>query len=56
MEHRYVHLEKFLTPTVDFQALQILRQLFTGTWGGDMLGDDHLSVTVNGIVYSSEFI
>jgi hypothetical protein len=45
---------EILIPTVDFQSTTDTTPSITGTWGGDMLGDDYLSVTVNGIVYSSE--
>lgn len=43
-----------LTPTVNTLTTTNPSPTITGTWGGNMLGDDSLIVTVNGITYSQE--
>lgn len=45
---------EILTPTVISQTTTNTSPTISGTWGGSMLGDDSLSVTVNGITYSQE--
>ncbi|MFC5682491.1 T9SS type A sorting domain-containing protein [Flavobacterium sp. MAHUQ-51] len=45
---------EILTPTVTAQTTSNTSPTITGTWGGSMLGDDSLIVTVNGISYSQE--
>jgi hypothetical protein len=45
---------QILTPTVDSLTTTDSTPTISGTWGGRMLGDDSLSVTVNGITYSQE--
>lgn len=41
-----------VTPTVDSQTTEDTTPLITGSWGGIMLGDDTLTVTVNGTNYN----
>jgi len=43
-----------LTPTVISQSTTNTSPTISGTWGGSILGDDTLTVTVNGITYSEE--
>jgi len=43
-----------LTPTVISQTTTNTSPTVSGTWGGTMLVDDSLTVTVNGITYSQE--
>ena len=45
---------EILTPTVNFLTTTETTTTITGTWGGDMLGDDSLSITVNGKTYTEE--
>lgn len=45
---------EILTPTVISQTTTNTSPTISGTWGGTMLGDDTLTVTVNGITYSQE--
>lgn len=45
---------EILTPTVDSQTTTDTTPVISGTWGGSMLGDDELSVTINGITYTEE--
>jgi len=45
---------EILTPTVNALTTTNPSPTITGTWGGSMLGDDSLKITVNGIVYSEE--
>ena len=45
---------EILTPTVNLQNTTDTTPVISGTWGGNMLGDDYLTVTINGIVYSDE--
>lgn len=45
---------EILTPTVIDQTTINASPTIKGTWGGYMLGDDSLSVTVNGVTYSQE--
>lgn len=45
---------EMLSPTVNYQTTSDTTPVISGTWGGDMLGDDQLSVTVNGITYTHE--
>ena len=45
---------EILTPTVVSQSTVDTTPIITGTWGGAMLGDDHLTVTVDGVPYTSE--
>jgi len=45
---------KILTPTVISQTTTNTSPTISGTWGGSMLGDDSLTVAVNGITYSQE--
>jgi hypothetical protein len=45
---------EILTPKVDSQTTTDTTPVISGTWGGDMLGDDHLTVTVNGVTYSQD--
>ncbi|NVJ64670.1 MAG: hypothetical protein HWD84_10645, partial [Flavobacteriaceae bacterium] len=42
-----------IIPTVDSLTTTSSNFTLTGTWGGDFGGDDSLSVTVNGITYTS---
>lgn len=41
-----------LSPTVDNQVTEDTTPIITGAWGGRMLGDDTLLVTVNGTTYT----
>ena len=43
-----------VTPTVDFLTTENSTPTLSGTWGSAMLGDDSLSVTLNGNVYTTE--
>ena len=43
---------EILTPTVDLLTTTDATPVISGTWGGSMLGDDHLAVTINGITYT----
>ena len=43
-----------ISPTVISQITINHSPTISGTWGGSMMGDDTLSVTVNGITYSQE--
>jgi len=45
---------EILKPTVIAQTTTNASPTISGTWGGTMLGDDTLSVTVNGVTYSQE--
>jgi len=45
---------EILTPTVNFLTTTDTTTTITGTWGGEMLGDDSLSITVNGKTYTEE--
>jgi hypothetical protein len=45
---------EILTPTVNSQTTTVTTPVISGTWGGEMLGDDHLTVTINGVTYSQE--
>jgi hypothetical protein len=45
---------EILIPTVTSQSTTNTSPTISGTWGGAMLGDDTLTVTVNGIAYSEE--
>lgn len=45
---------EILTPTVNTLTTTDTTPTISGTWGGSMLGDDSLSVTVNGITYTNE--
>lgn len=45
---------EILTPTVNQLTTEDPSPTLTGTWGGNMLGDDSLSVTVNGNTYGVE--
>ena len=45
---------EILAPTVNLLSTTDTTPVITGTWGGEMLGDDHLTVTINGITYSEE--
>ena len=45
---------EILTPTVNFLTTTETTTTITGTWGGNMLGDDSLSITVNGKTYTEE--
>jgi hypothetical protein len=45
---------EILNPTVNSQTTIDTTPIISGTWGGDMLGDDELSVTINGITYTEE--
>ena len=45
---------EILTPTVISQTTTNTSPTISGTWGGTMLGDDSLTVTVNGVTYSQE--
>ena len=45
---------EILRPTVNSLTTDDTTPVISGTWGGYMLGDDHLSVTVNGITYTDE--
>ena len=42
-----------VTPTVDFLTTEDTTPTITGTWGSTMLGDDSLSITLNGTVYTT---
>jgi hypothetical protein len=41
-----------VTPIVDNLITEETTPTLTGTWGGDMLGDDELSILLNGTVYT----
>lgn len=41
-----------VAPTVNFQTTEDTTPVITGTWGGNMMGDDTLSVTVDALVYT----
>ena len=41
-----------VTPKVYSQLTEDTTPIITGTWGGRMLGDDTLSITVNGTIYN----
>ena len=43
-----------VTPTVDFLSTENSSPTLTGTFGSTMLGDDSLSISVNGNVYTTE--
>lgn len=43
---------EILTPTVNPLSTEDTSPTITGTWGGNMLGDDRLTVTVNNVTYS----
>ena len=43
-----------VTPTVDFLSTENSSPILTGTFGSTMLGDDSLSISVNGNVYTTE--
>lgn len=43
-----------VTPTVDNLITDNLNPILTGTWGGSMLGDDSLAITVNDITYTED--
>ncbi len=45
---------EILKPTVNSQTTTDTTPVISGTWGGEMLGDDTLTVTINGITYSQE--
>ena len=45
---------EILTPTVVSQTTTNTSPTVSGTWGGTMLGDDSLTVTINGITYSED--
>ncbi|WP_298363699.1 T9SS type A sorting domain-containing protein [uncultured Lutibacter sp.] len=45
---------EILTPTVNKLTTEDTSPRITGTWGGTMLGDDSLTVTVNGYTYGVE--
>ena len=45
---------EILRPTVISQTTTNTSPTISGTWGGTMLGDDTLTVTVNGITYCQE--
>jgi hypothetical protein len=45
---------EILRPTVISQTTTNTSPTISGTWGGTMLGDDSLTVTVNGVTYSQE--
>lgn len=45
---------EILTPIVNSQTTTDTTPVISGTWGGEMLGDDHLTVAINGITYSQE--
>lgn len=45
---------QILTPTVISQTTTNTSPTISGTWGGRMLGDDTLTVAVNGVTYSQE--
>jgi len=44
---------EIITPTVNPSTTTTTSPTITGTWGGKMLGDDNLSVTVNGTIYTT---
>jgi hypothetical protein len=43
---------KIVTPTVNQLSTEDTTPTISGTWGGVMLGDDSLSITINGITYT----
>ena len=45
---------EIVTPTVNTQTTENPLPTITGTWGSSMLGDDSLSVTVDGLTYTTE--
>jgi hypothetical protein len=45
---------EILAPTINQLTTEDASPTLTGTWGGEMLGDDSLTVTVNGYTYGVE--
>lgn len=45
---------EIVAPIVNFQTTEDTTPIISGTWGGTKLGDDQLSVTVNGITYTND--
>ncbi|MFV8360445.1 T9SS type A sorting domain-containing protein [Flavobacterium sp. LS1P3] len=45
---------EILVPAVNTLSTTDTTPTITGSWGGEMLGDDHLIITINGITYSEE--
>ena len=45
---------EILRPTINQLTTEDASPTLTGTWGGEMLGDDSLTVTVNGYTYGVE--